>query len=115
MKTFLGFFYSLPGYLYSRRHLNSICVKVFSSSVYFKTIGSGELGSFLRVSVSGCLSRVVLLLYLILDIPLIQMNPAGRVVRLARCENVPGFSAVLTAMLAEVGCEYYPEYIVHEE
>ena len=43
------------------------------------------------------------------------MNPTGRVVRLARCENVPGFPAVLTAMLAEVGCEYYPEYIVHEE
>ena len=43
------------------------------------------------------------------------MNPAGRVVRLARCENVPGFPVVLTAMLAEVGCKYYPEYIVHEQ
>ena len=61
------------------------------------------------------ISRVVLLMILILDIPLIQMNPAGRVVHLARCERVPGFPAVLTAMLAEVGCQYYPEYIVHEE
>ena len=64
----------------------------------------------LRLLVSSCSTSI-----LILDIPLIQMNPAGHVVRLARCERVLGFPALLTAMLAEVGCEYYPEYIVHEE
>ena len=43
------------------------------------------------------------------------MSPSGRVVRLARCENVPGFPALLNAMLAETGGLYYPEYVVHEE
>ena len=43
------------------------------------------------------------------------MSPSGRVVRLARCENVPGFPALLNAMLAETGGLFYPEYIVHEE
>ena len=43
------------------------------------------------------------------------MSPSGRVVRLARCENVPGFPALLNAMLAETGGRFYPEYIVHEE
>ena len=43
------------------------------------------------------------------------MSPTGRVVRLARCENVPGFPALLNAMLAKTGGRFYPEYIVHEE
>ena len=43
------------------------------------------------------------------------MSPSGRVVRLARCENVSGFPALLNAMLAETGGRFYPEYIVHEE
>ncbi|CAM0882207.1 unnamed protein product [Alopecurus aequalis] len=43
------------------------------------------------------------------------MSLPGRVVHLTRCEGVAGFSALLNVVLPEIGCEHYPEYIVHEE
>ena len=43
------------------------------------------------------------------------MPPSGLVVRLARCEHVPGFPALFAGMLAEMGGRFYPEYIVYEE
>jgi len=43
------------------------------------------------------------------------MNITGNVVRLTRCENVPGFTTLFAAALAEAGCPYYPEYRVYEE
>ena len=46
---------------------------------------------------------------------LVQMNITGNVVRLTRCENVPGFTTLFAAALAEAGCPYYPEYRVYEE
>src|SRR5664279_4881364 len=43
------------------------------------------------------------------------MPHSGLVVRLTRCENVPGFPTLLAAALSSQGCLWYPEYGVYEE
>ena len=54
MKTFLGFFYSLPGYLYSRRHLISIWIKSFLLVCLIQNLGISGLGSYYRRVISSC-------------------------------------------------------------
>ena len=43
------------------------------------------------------------------------MSHPGQLVLLTRCEDVPGFPALLAAALSTQGAPYFPEYYVYEE
>ena len=46
---------------------------------------------------------------------LFQMSHPGQLVLLTRCENVPGFPALLAAALSTQDATFFPEYYVYEE
>ena len=57
----------------------------------------------------------ILILVLMVVFLLFQMPHPGRVVRLTRCEGVPGFPALLVAALSSQGSPWFPEYYVYED